>query len=273
MVASKVFSKLGVSAIAWDPCDDAQVALVLEEQGICFVDVAPTKYSPWSSREQVKALGQASDFWKSHGISIRAFQSLLFGADHLNILRKEDWRSLGKHFEQVWRLSDVTGASTLVFGSPKNRVKSDLDFAEAQSLAREFFWNLSIKAASHGVKIALEPNPKEYGCDFINSTTEALKISESVGLSNFGVNLDLGTCLYEDEDPSALYLAAPKSFLYVHLATTGLQPIDVCQNPKVNQFIQSLQSAPEISIEQRPSGIEPAKQIRQTLEWLLSKVI
>jgi D-psicose/D-tagatose/L-ribulose 3-epimerase len=260
---------LGVSSIAWAPEESADVAKVLAKAGIAFIDIAPTQFTTWGADDASAKLRDTRNFWNDHGLEIRGFQSLLFGAGDWNIFDPTSWPSLLGHFELVFDYAEVTGATKLVFGSPRNRLKGELSETDANEIALDFFSKLADSAAAKNLTILLEPNPKEYGCDFLTTTTEALVFAKSLDHLALRVQLDLGTCLYAGEDPVALTRDHEAYFGYVHLSTTELRALADEPNALIPRFVANYSGPLELTIEQRSGGSKSSVQVQQSLEWLM----
>jgi sugar phosphate isomerase/epimerase len=257
---------LSVSSIAWDASQDQEVAELLVSRDIRRVDLAPSKYEPWDSERLVTTMSSKRAFWEDHGIEIVGFQSLLFGLPQLNIFQKEDHAALNRHFERVFDAASAAGARKLVFGSPQNRRRGGLDFDQAEVLAIEFFFRLALKIGDRDIQLLIEPNPESYGCDFITSTESAFNLVQEINHPKVLVNLDLGTCMVNDEDPIDLLKTGKEYVGYVHLSTENLAVLAKLPNSKILDFLESGQAL-EMAIEQKasPEGIAG---ISRSLDWL-----
>src|SRR5438552_1722928 len=109
---------------------------------------------------------------------LRFLEGLVLTCTMLEYLSKISW------------LGGQLGAGPLVFGSPKNRIRGDLTFDEALKIAVPFFRSAAGNAQKNGTILCLEPNPPEYGCDFVTNTREALSVVEQVAHPGFRLHLD-----------------------------------------------------------------------------------
>ena len=261
-------ANLGVSAIAWEPEHDNVVADLLVREGLSNIDIAPTKYAQWEDESLLRKMTEVKTFWADKGISIRGFQSLMFGLPDLNVLEPENRILVQNHFEIVFQAAQVSGARKLIFGSPKNRFRGHLSFESALEKAERIFGKLAQMASDHGVQLLLEPNPIQYGCDFINTTDEAAQLTKAIGSDGFKVNFDLGTCLYGNESVIETFENYKAEIGYVHLSTAELKPLAESPNPKITQFLDEVESAVGVSIEQRVNTDDVIGSIMSSLEWL-----
>lgn len=266
---SRLPTGLGVSSLAWNPPEDQEIAGLLQSRGVSYIDLVPTKYFGWDDSSAVQKALQIRGDWAEFGINIRGMQSLLFGAGPLNILHPEDWPKLTAHFEQVFSVASALGANRLVFGSPNNRKRGPIDSLEAESIAGEFFGKLADQAQDHACLVLLEPNPEEYGCDFVTTTSEAVSLVQKVGHPNLRAQLDLGTCFYNNEQADDTFQASAASIGYIHLATKKLQALQDEPNPQITKLLSVLPKEQPVSIEMMGGDeLRNVRQVQGALDWV-----
>lgn len=192
---------LSISNIAWDIDEDEEIKLLLSRIGVKGIEIAPTKI--WSEPlncTSIEAL-KVKDDWASRGIKLVAMQSLLFGKNHLNLFSSDDLRQeMFEYLLGIISLSGKLGIESLVFGSPKNRLAGELSKKEQYEIAVPFFYELGVEAAKENVTICIEPNPIDYGCDFVTNGEEAIALIREVGHSGFRLHLDSGSLNLNNED-------------------------------------------------------------------------
>ena len=221
--------RLAVSNIAWEPREDDAVATMLRERGVTGVEIAPTKR--WekpleASKSELLAYRRE---WEARGLEIVALQALLFGRPDLQLFAPGD--ALRDYLIGIIGVGEALGAKALVFGSPKNRVRGDMAFDRAVAAAAEFFHSLAHTAHDAGTAICFEPNPPEYGCDFITTVDEAVTLSRFVHHAGFRVQGDLGALEFEQQaHPGARELAekirrAAPYFGHFHISEPNLVEI------------------------------------------------
>jgi len=224
--------RVSISNIAWKNADEAAIAQFLQGVGIEGIDVAFTKYWPSPNDATPGALQAFREFWGHHGVHVVGMQSLIFGRPDLVLFGTDEARNqLSKYLRDVFQLASQIGAGPLVFGSPQNRRRGDLPEQRAMTIAVDFFSSLAETAEQEGVVLCIEPNPTEYGCDFITSTTSAISLVNSVNHSHFRLHLDAAIMTMSGEeiepalDDAADYLA----HFHVsepHLGELGLGKVD-----------------------------------------------
>jgi len=215
--------KLAVSNIAWDSnVDDAAAALLVRE-GVSGVELAPTK---WRSAPFAASAADVADLranWEDRGLSIVSLQSLLFGRPELQLLAGDRERqALVDHLRKVADFAAAVGATTLVFGSPKNRVRGERSVDEAMHVARDVFRALAPHARDRGVVFCIEANPAAYGCDFITQTSEAAELCQLADDSSIRVNADVGGMILAGEDPASAIAQAAQHVAHVHVSEPHL---------------------------------------------------
>jgi sugar phosphate isomerase/epimerase len=95
----------------------------------------------------------------------------------------------------------------------------------AQSLAVDFFWRLGEIGRQRGIVFCLEPNPTEYGCDFMVTDDEAYEMVKMVDHNHIALQLDTGAALMNDDDITRLVSQHTSAYGHIHLSATGLKPL------------------------------------------------
>ena len=201
--------RLAISNIAWASTDETEAAGLLAAMGIEGVEVAPTTQWPRPLEASPAELAAYRAFWESRGVRIVALQALLFGRTDLTIFENaEKRRETREYLSGMIRVAASLGAGILVFGSPKNRQVGALARDEANRVAQSFFHDLAQVAVAHDTVFCIEPNPPEYGCDFLTTSTEALELIRSVNHPGLGLHLDAGGLTMAREPVTAIDASA-----------------------------------------------------------------
>lgn len=259
---------LGISSIAWDPNQDQDIAHLLSKAEVKFIDIAPTKYFDWDQLQLYSRVALIRKSWEDEGVSIRGMQSLMFGLPHLNIFDRSRTFEIIEHFKLVTSVAHSLGATKLVFGSPKNRSKGDLSDAEANHRAAGLFEQIASNLVGTNIQLLIEPNPINYGCDFVTSTQEAIDLVSLIGHPNVKAQLDLGTCLYNDEDPIALLKMFEQSIGFIHLSTFELSPLHLAPNKKIHVLIDTYLGDIPMSIEELTKQENRIDEIEKSIMWV-----
>ena len=199
--------------------------MMMGAAGVTGVELAPT--AVWSdplgaTDAEVRGV---RDWWRDRGIAVVALQALLFGRPDLAIFGDDDVRRATlEHLTGMMDLAARLGAKPLVFGSPKNRLVGSRPKAEAWRIAREFFAAAGARATERGVVLCIEPNPADYGCDFVRTTAEGLELVREVGSPGFRLHLDAGALTLNHEAVPETLATAAAVLCHFHASEPGLVP-------------------------------------------------
>jgi sugar phosphate isomerase/epimerase len=218
--------RIGISNIAWDVAEDADVLRLLRTHQIDAIDIAPGKYFPKPHEASVADILRVGQWWSERGVEITGMQALLFGTTGLNVFGSRASRdALLEHLGAVCRIGGVLGATRLVFGSPKNRDRSGLTDEETLRIAVDFFRRLGEKADAEGVIVCLEPNPTCYGANFMVTSAETAKVVQSVGHRAIGMQLDAGAITINGEDTESVVSSYAPLIGHIHASEPDLAPL------------------------------------------------
>lgn len=218
--------RVSISNIAWDVPEDEDVAKLLRTAGIDAIDVAPGKYFPDFVAATKADIQTVRDRWKDRGFDIVGMQSLLYGTQGLNLFGDHGSRAnMLKHLREVARIGAGLGANRLVFGSPKNRDKGELSTQAATDIALDFFARLGDIAAEEGVIFCIEPNPAQYGCNFLTNTRDAAALVAALNHAAIRLQLDAGAMAMNGEAAYEEVAAAHLLAGHIHISEPNLVPI------------------------------------------------
>lgn len=215
--------KLAVSNIAWTDADHEGAVSILRNHRVQGIEVAPTRLWPAWANMSVDSAEHVRKAFGETGFQIPAMQSLLFGLAHLNVFGDDTMKSaLLSHFERLFPVAQALGVRTLVFGSPRNRDRSYLTDTEATVQAVDFFRRAAHRAHSHGLTLCLEPNPPQYGANFVTGWREALALVDAVNTPGFGLHLDTGCIHMNRDDPAQAIRECGDAICHLHVSEPQL---------------------------------------------------
>lgn len=218
--------RLAVSNIAWDLSEDREVAELLRHHNVDAIDIAPGKYFFDPAAAKDSEIAAVRDWWGDKGIEITGMQALLFGTSGLNVFGSPDVRdSMLLHLRNIFKIGSGLGARRLVFGSPKNRDRTGLGDEAVLDIAVPFFQNLGAIAEDYGIVVCLEPNPPEYGANFMITTAEAAEMVMRVAHPAIRLQFDTGAQALNSEDPDLVLTRYASLVGHVHLSEPGLVPL------------------------------------------------
>lgn len=218
--------KISISNLAWDPVLDISVAKLLQKYCILGVDLALTKI--WDEPVSASRMDivKYRQFWANKGISIVGIQSLLFSHPEMEIFKDDKNRNdTLEYLRKISRLSHQLGARVLVFGSPKNRLVGSVKKSEINKIAADFFSKVSDICQHYGLIFCLEPNPTQYGCDYISTHQEAIELAKTINNPSFRINLDTSTMTMNLENYLETITRAIPWSGHVHISEPNLAPI------------------------------------------------
>lgn len=218
--------KIGFSNIAWEPGADGDVAAVLQEYGVGFIDIAPGKYFPEPEKATECDILAVKKWWAERGIAIFGMQSLLFGQSNLNLFKGDAHQAkLIRHLSAIARIAGIVGAKRLTFGSPKNRDRTGLDDKVASDIAADFFYRLGQVGKQYGVVFCLEPSSTIYGGNFLTDSVETLDFVRRLGHPCVMMQLDTGAMTISGETDHFLTPSVSNWVGHIHISEPGLVPV------------------------------------------------
>lgn len=217
---------IAISNIAWDKKEDEEIIKILKKHRISGMEVAPTKI--WENPLSVKEaeIKEYKNYWQNNGIQIIAMQSLLFGRPELTIFdSKETRQKTIDYISQIASLSFLLGAKVMVFGSPKNRRINGLNQNKAFEIACEFFYKIAQVCKQYNIFFCIEPNPPEYGADFILNTKDAIELITTVNHPHFKLHLDTSAMTINKESYGESIKQGLSLLKHFHISEPYLEPI------------------------------------------------
>lgn len=215
--------KLSVSNIAWPAELDAEVYALLRERGVRAVEIAPTRIwpdwkgaTPWAAAELRREL-------QREGLVCSSLQAIVYGRPDLKLFGSAEERAAAqRHLEGVVRIAAALGAGPLVFGAPANRDRGELDAPTAFARAVDFFAEAGECCVAHGVELCIEPNPVDYGCNFVTTSGEGAALVRAVASPGFRLHLDAAGMHLAGEDPRRALGDAADVLAHVHVSEPRL---------------------------------------------------
>ena len=166
------------------------------------LEIAPTRLWPDWSGASAAAASEAACLLARSGFQVSSLQAILFAKPECILFGSDSQRQLlFDHLALCAELAVGLGAKYLVFGAPRNRDLCGKSEPDAFQIAREFFLAAGNYFANKGLCLCLEPNPPQYGCQFVTNSREASRLVNAVGSSGFRLHLDTGCMFLAGEDP------------------------------------------------------------------------
>jgi len=246
--------KIAISNIAWNVQEDADVLKLLKKYLIQGAEIAPTKIWENPTKESTRSINKYRKYWGKNGISIPSTQSILFGHPELSIFGDITTRDATLiYLEKMVRVSAELGAEAIVFGSPKNRNRINLNKIQAFNAASDFFLKIADISKEYNVYFCIEPNPIEYGTNFINNTRDAIELVKSVNHPNFRLHLDSGVMFVNGENVEKAITDGFPYLRHFHISEKNLMPVGKKRrsHKKIADILRKLNYKHWVSIEMR----------------------
>jgi sugar phosphate isomerase/epimerase len=128
------------------------------------------------------------------------------------------------HLKSVIQAASNHNVPFLVFGCPRNRQVLP-ETEDPDTVFTEFFQGLGNYCSESGVIICIEPNAKDYGCNYLNTIEEVGRIVTRIDHPSIRMMVDIGNIMMERDDIT-------KITEYKHL----IYNVDIAQ-PKMGAFI------------------------------------
>ena len=215
--------RLAVSSIAWRPDEEDQALSALAGAGIRGLEIAPTTVWPDPTGVSRDDASDARLRWADRGLDVVAMQALLFRRPDLQLFGDPAARAaLGAHLSKMARLAGWLQVPVMIFGSPRNRGTSGRPAEEIAPIAVDFFRSMARVASDNGTVLCVEPNPAEYGTDFVTTLASAHDLVREVDDPGFGLHIDTGAALIEGKAIESEIRSAALAARHVHLSEPHL---------------------------------------------------
>lgn len=201
--------QLAVSNIAWRTDEDEAALDRLQALGVQGLEIAPGLAFA-GQPDPVRPDQAVIDSWRSglerRGLALVSMQSLLFGQPQASLFGDKIGRQV---FETGMQAAiDLAGrlrCPNLVLGSPAaRRIPDHLDHDAAEQMAIDLICRLGDRCRAIGTRISLEPIPRAYGANFLNTFAETVAFVQRLGHPCIKVNLDIGALTMNGETASTL---------------------------------------------------------------------
>jgi len=214
--------RFAYSNIAWDVHDDPDILALLRANGITGIEVAPTKVWPEWEAITLPAAVAYREKLREQGFEIPALQALLFGRPQARLFDERGEAELLKHLAHVAAIAGALGAKAAVFGAPRQRDRKELGAHQALEQAVPVLRRAAALFADQGSCLCIEPNPRQYGCNFICTGAEGAELVRAVDHEGFKLHLDAAELYLENEELAALLPSVAADLRHFHISEPDL---------------------------------------------------
>jgi D-psicose/D-tagatose/L-ribulose 3-epimerase len=205
------------------------------------------------------------------GLVVSSLQAILYGRPNATLLGDASaFRAMQDHLTKVADIAEILGASVLVFGAPRNRLRGQLSEDVAMSMARERFAMLGSILHGRPIIMGIEPVPELYGGDFLTSAVSVLDMVHSVDHANIRVHLDTGCVkLAGDAIATAIYSAGDK-LCHFHAAEPNLDnfTFPVADHDAAGSALHNQDYRGWIAIEMRETPTASLDAVERAVRWV-----
>jgi D-psicose/D-tagatose/L-ribulose 3-epimerase len=231
--------KTSISNLAWTHKNTTELIPKLKTIGVQGIEIAPTLIWPDFENIQFSEVSEFAHKMKGEGISISGIQSLSFGRPELQLFDSSTWGTFREHLKKMFQIGGELDASVAVFGSPKNRVKGDLDELEANRKAVDFFGSLIPDLIENNIRLTLEPNAIAYGADFLTNYNQVVHLSEEIGSPWIIPQIDTGCMWMSGDNVEESFSFHQPGHIHLSLPNLEIFPAEIDFKPFLNRIIHS----------------------------------
>ena len=235
------------------------------------VEIAPTAI--WSNLDQVsdKEVLNFREYLNDHNLVVSGIQSLLYGHPELQLLDQRCWKNLRDHLVNVIRIGGLLRADVAVFGSPRNRVRGELDKSQANEVASTFLKQLIPSLEENKIVLTLEPNAPDYGADFLTTYEEVIDLSRIINSEYIKPQMDTGCMWMVGLSPEQDYLLFKPH--HIHLSVPKLKEVPgVYSFAELLKLVHSTNYEKWLVIEMLGQGSDSLDQVLNSIEWLKNTI-
>jgi D-psicose/D-tagatose/L-ribulose 3-epimerase len=259
--------RLAFSNIAWSPHDDAGILSLLRAQGVSGIEVAPTTIWQGWEGSSADAGRRYRFFLAGQGFEVPAVQALLFARPEARLFDARGERELLLHLAHVAALAGALGARVAVLGAPRQRDRGERSWPQALEHAAPVLRRAAGLFLDEGVCLCIEPNPREYGCNFVCTALEGAELVRAVDHPGFGLHLDAAALYLAGEDLAEVLPQVASLLRHFHISEPDLGDFLAPRAPHLSNLRRLRESgyAGWCSVEMRP----PSKGLADAGPWSL----
>ena len=154
-----------------------------------------------------------------------------------------------------------------MLGAPKQRDRGALSSAQAFDRAVPVLRGLAATFADAGCCLCIEPNPVDYGCNFITDATQGAALVRAVDHRGFGLHLDAAGMFLAGDDLTTLWPQLGALVRHYHISEPELAGFATPRVPHARNLatLRDTGYAGWCSVEMR----EPVEPLARVGPWAL----
>ena len=245
--------KFSFTNLAWDKKDENKVLSFLKKNKINFIEYST--YKLCGNRTTKKELFKIKKKYSNRHIQLYSMQSLLFNVEDAYIFGKKYQQNIfvSEIIKKI-KIAKVLGTKVLVFGSPSNKNKFGKSLKFCDQIMVKFLRKISKICMLNKINFCIEPNPKEYGCEYLANTSHAIKLIKKVNHPNIKLNFDLGSTIMNNENYKKILIKNIDLIGHIQISAPKLKGITRIKSKALNflKFLKILGYKNKITIEMLP---------------------
>tara|TARA_B110000027_G_C16028818_1_gene259831 strand:- start:48 stop:842 length:795 start_codon:yes stop_codon:yes gene_type:complete len=262
--------KLSISNLAWENKNEKKIFKLLKKYNFLGIEILPTKI--WGSWENItkKKVITYKKFLDKSNIEVSSIQSLFYNTNLL-LERSSDKTKIIKHFKKLIMIATHLRCKNMVFGSPSFRRIQNSNAKNIEKKLIDILHTIKRDLKKNNITISIEPNPKIYGCNFINNLRAANNIIKKVKSENVKIQLDSACVLIEGGTIREMSQYLHKTN-HIHLSEKNLLMLDK-KNDDIKKLIKLLKEKKWqkwISIEMMNVNL---KDIENSMKFVRNEII
>ena len=245
-----------ISNIAWEDAYNENVLLLLKNNGIKYLEIAPTKIKSWDELDKDN-IKKFCEYIKKYDIEIYSMQSITFGKSYLQLFGdNESRKDFINHIKYLIDLFHNFGLKRIIFGCPSNRNQNIDNKNYNKNITKSFFKDIGDYAYKHNIIIVIETMTKKYKCNYLNTMQEAYEIIKEVNSPGFKLHLDIGNMYMENENLDEV-IKYKDNIEHVQISTFNLDNFDnlpINYNFEFFDKLKEINYSKKISIEMKTTN-------------------
>lgn len=219
-----------VSNLCWSFNNDVAFQL-LKDNEVRFVELSLTKhYGAWEHLNPSIVKQLSFRLKEDYNLSVSSLQSIFYQKNY-NLF--ENQNEIIEHFKLIIEMCNILKCNYIVFGSPKMRKVGNRELSECDEIFLKIFDKVSDLDKS--ITVGIETNPRFYGCEYLTSYEDCVKVLNQLSKDNIKFHLDTACVFLADDDPIEIFEKEKQNLGVIHLSTKNLGLINT--DSKLKDFI------------------------------------
>lgn len=153
-------------------------------------------------------------------LQIESIQSIYFKQEQIGIQDETQFKNTLNFMKKLFIWCDDLNISNIVFGNPKMKYfKNEME----KNNIDKFFSKMELMLNDHKVKLLIEPNPCDYGSNYLTNHTEVINYIKTNKFNNVLTMIDCSTLILNKESLDFINIDNISLIKHVHLSAPFLK--------------------------------------------------